>query len=367
MSFVGDVCLGLGLQSTLQKRGPDWPFVDITGVLRESDLAVANLECTLVDDRCPFSLRSEPMAVGIENALGLKRAGIKILNLANNHALDCGKEGLSATMRFLDNQGLAYFGAGKRLSQAETACIVTHLGRRVGFLGACDVSRFYAGENTAGIAPYKLAALTARVRALRPRVDIVVVCLHADLEFTDYPSPGRIRASRSLVDAGASIVVQHHPHVCQGVERYRNGLIAYSLGNFVFFVRGNKYQESVPGTAHGVILQTTIDFRGETPQVDWSFVPTTITEDNRTILSSSDEAPRQLRHLKDISDALSDRKRVRREWWRRCHREVSHTALSAYYQLRRGQLLGAVATALRSVKVSENRRWLRGWMSGGLF
>lgn len=127
--------------------------------------------------------------------------------------------------------------------------------------------RHFAAAGSPGIAPLHPGFLLRQTREAAKQAKLIIVSLHADLEFTPYLSPRRIRLSRQLIEAGAHMVIQHHPHVFQGIETHKNGLIAYSLGNFVFSVNGNPYQENRPGTKESFVLQVKADKRGVAPSL----------------------------------------------------------------------------------------------------
>ena len=246
LAFVGDVCMGGGVPEVIRSHGPDYPFREVSSMLQGADLAVGNLECWISDAGTP-----DKMAVAPAFVAGLASSGLKAMSLANNHIMDGGARGLLSTNRVLDTLGIGHFGAGTSLSAAAAPLVKEVGGVRIGIIGACDVAKLYAGPESAGIAPLNWRRLSDQVSSLQGDVDLTIVCIHADMEFSNYPSPARIRGSRHLVEAGADLVIQHHPHVCQGVESYQGGLIAYSLGNFVFNVQDNPYQRNRTGCDWG--------------------------------------------------------------------------------------------------------------------
>jgi gamma-polyglutamate biosynthesis protein CapA len=204
------------------------------GVLRRADVRFANLEAPLLaDGRALFStgvrLRSPPAVADL-----LRRLGIDMVGLANNHMLDFGPEGLASTLRELQASGLPAVGAGPTRAAAHQTAVLTVKGKRVAFLSACDDEGGGATRTGLGVALIAPRALTAAVRRLRAQVDYVVVGLHTGVEFCPCPEPFFVRLARRLIDAGAAVVAGHHPHVPQGLERRGHGLIAYSLGDFLF-------------------------------------------------------------------------------------------------------------------------------------
>jgi len=115
--------------------------------------------------------------------------------------------------------------------------IITNGSTRIGFIGYTDVhidSPFYADKCNRGIAKFDINDARENIKQNRNQVDILIVNLHWGIEYFHLPTPNQILYARELIDAGADIIIGHHPHMLQGIEKYRHGIIAYSLGNFVF-------------------------------------------------------------------------------------------------------------------------------------
>lgn len=366
LAFVGDICLAGDIRTGLSSVGRLAPVDGVREVLGRADIAVGNLECCLTADAFPENLPKNIMAVPAAVVDKATFFPLKVLGLANNHVMDAGLSGLLTTKQFLEASQIASFGAGEDVERAEGCVSVEVEGVHVAFLGACDVTKYGATAITPGIAPLSLSRLANRIRAAKSTYDLVVVVLHADLEFTHYPSPGRMRLSRQLIDGGADAVIQHHPHVCQGIEYYRHGVIAYSLGNFIFPVAGNSYMQSHEGTGWGVILFLHVQGSRESRQISWSLEPVTIGEDNCPTLSVAPHRENQLRILERISAELRNPGKIRRHWWNRCVAEGKTTYYVLAHTRRRlgtGAMLKAVASLLRD---PYERRWMYGALSGGL-
>jgi poly-gamma-glutamate synthesis protein (capsule biosynthesis protein) len=164
----------------------------------------------------------------------LKELGISIVNVANNHIADYGVEGIMETMRYLDSIGVQYVGIGRDLRSARRPVMMEKGGWKIGFLGYYGRGDFAAGEHRAGFAPRKESYILQDVRSLRSQVDFVVVNFHWGVELAPHPEAEQITLARKVIDAGADLIVGHHPHVLQGIEEYKGKHIAYSLGNFIF-------------------------------------------------------------------------------------------------------------------------------------
>jgi poly-gamma-glutamate synthesis protein (capsule biosynthesis protein) len=226
--------LARDLTTLMADHGALYPFERVAHLLHDADLTFANLEVALTDRGAPadklYTFRTPPRFVR-----GLVDAGIDLVALGNNHTADFGRDGVEDTLAALDGAGLAHAGAGMDEAQARRPAFVEAHGLRIALLSYTDIlENTFAGPVTPGVALATVDAIDADVRAARATADAVVVSLHFGIEYTDAPSPAQQQLARAAVDAGALLVLGHHPHTLQGWERYGGGLIVYSLGNFVF-------------------------------------------------------------------------------------------------------------------------------------
>jgi poly-gamma-glutamate capsule biosynthesis protein CapA/YwtB (metallophosphatase superfamily) len=232
LSFVGDIHAG---RRSTEAFASDPAFLDApAALLRRADVSFANLEGPLLRDGNPLFSSGVRLQASPEAAAILRHLGIHIVGLANNHTSDYGPEGVVSTQETLRAGGVEWVGAGRTELEARSPVVVTVRGQRIGFLATCDDEGGAAGPHRPGVWVIQRRALLAAVQDLRTRSDVVVVSIHTGIELSPCPEPYFVRLARQLVDAGATLVVGHHPHVPQGIERHGKGLIAYSLGNFLF-------------------------------------------------------------------------------------------------------------------------------------
>jgi poly-gamma-glutamate capsule biosynthesis protein CapA/YwtB (metallophosphatase superfamily) len=232
MRFGGDCLLAVHYESGVGDS-IHHAFVDFD-VFRTADIAMVNLECPVTTrgsrQKKPFTFRMHPRFLP-----ALSRAGISIVNLANNHIYDFGPLGLFDTISYLDSAGIEYVGAGRDRSEAHRPVVRQIKGKRIGFLGYYGGGEApAAGKNTPGVAHRSLSLMVNDILALRPKVDYIVVNLHWGTEKAEHPEQWQMEQARALIDAGADAIIGHHPHVLQGIERYKHGVVAYSLGNLIF-------------------------------------------------------------------------------------------------------------------------------------
>jgi poly-gamma-glutamate synthesis protein (capsule biosynthesis protein) len=233
---VGDVLL-----DDTEARGVN-AFAHVSPALSSADLAIVNLETAVADEGVgtpeakTYVFRSPPSA-----ATTLARAGVDIANLANNHALDYGPAAFVAGLGHLKNAGVDVVGGGHNATEATAPLMRVVGGVRVAVLGASRVIPSHSWNATAtqpGIASaYEVRALTDRVRRAKAAADVVIVVVHWGTEGATCPEPVVVSLASALRAAGATAVLGSHPHVLQPVKRDGDGVIAYSLGNFVFHHR----------------------------------------------------------------------------------------------------------------------------------
>jgi poly-gamma-glutamate synthesis protein (capsule biosynthesis protein) len=139
-------------------------------------------------------------------------------------------------MDVLHARGIVPVGGGMSMAEAAAPVIVARNGIRIAFLARTFIlpDGVIYREDVPTIAVYDPKAVEDEIRAARRRADAVIVSLHWGIEYARQPQESQRRIARRLIKAGADLVLGHHTHTPQPVERYRNGLIAYSLGNFVF-------------------------------------------------------------------------------------------------------------------------------------
>jgi len=213
-----------------------WPFAKIAQFTADVDITVFNLESPFLktaDYLVPsgsFIFKADPKAV-----VGLKLAGVDILSLANNHIMNMGAKGLEDTLSILNSAGIVAIGAGQNEAGARQAYLWEDKGWRVAFLAyAYPKDNSVASDNRPGIATMNQDDLKEDIAIWRSQADLVIVLIHAGVEYKSKPNNQQITFAHAAIDAGADAVIGHHPHWPQSWEIYKNRPIFYSLGNFVF-------------------------------------------------------------------------------------------------------------------------------------
>lgn len=233
----GDVNFGDGVTPTITAGGPDYPWEDAAAVFEKADLGFVNLECCLATGGSPvagkeFTFRGPP-----EAAAGMADAGVSVVSLANNHSKDYGTPAFLETLENLEESGVAWCGAGKDAAEAYSPRVLETHGRKVAFVAFTWVvpEGWPATASSPGCATtYDSERVAETIRNARSGADYVVASFHWGIELATSPNSEQRTLARLAVDSGADLVLGHHPHVVQGFEVYKDRLIAYSLGNFIF-------------------------------------------------------------------------------------------------------------------------------------
>ncbi|MCL6456751.1 MAG: CapA family protein [Gorillibacterium sp.] len=260
MTFVGDVLLGSTVESLLAKSGYDYPYQQVLSYLQRPDLTIANLETPITTQGTKqvkeYVYRSSPLVLPAFQA-----AGFDLVNLANNHSMDYGPDGLLDTFTHLKKQGIPYVGAGHNAEEAFSPVILEKKGMKIAFLGFTRVvpeQSWKAGANTPGLADtYNYTAPVEAIKKAAKLADLVVVIPHWGVERNDLPEAYQKDLARRYIDAGADLVVASHTHVLQGFESYKGKWIAYSLGNFIFTTN------NTPKTWDSMILEASCSQEGD--------------------------------------------------------------------------------------------------------
>ena len=239
--LTGDIMLNRGVKYMVEKYGKrnfDFPFLKIANYLKGSDILFGNLEGVISDKGTKagsiYSFRAEPAAID-----SLTYTGFNVLSLANNHAFDYGIEALTDCLTRLKNKGINYIGAGFTKSEAYSPIVKEIKGTKIGFLAYTNLGPETwraEGENPgiAWISKDDFQKVGEDIKKAKEKVDILIISLHSGKEYQKMPTQFQIDFAKTAIDAGADLVVGHHPHVTQSNKKYKNGYIFYSLGNFVF-------------------------------------------------------------------------------------------------------------------------------------
>lgn len=287
-------------------RGADTPVLasGLQERVQRADHAIANLEAPLPVDADPIPKSGPALTTDADSVERLADAGFDLLTLANNHMMDYGETGLRATQGACDAVGVETCGAGETRADALEPATFTQAGVTVAVVNVCEREYGVAGRTKAGTAPADHRNAVTAVRDATVGSDVVVVVSHGGVEYVPLPPPTRRNRLREFVEAGADLVVGHHPHVSQGWEVYEGIPVFPSLGNFAF-----DRQADNPNTVRGLVLE--VGFDGSHLK-DITPVPTMVDGAVRELADA--EAGEFGDYLTRAGDVLADDGRYEAHW-----------------------------------------------------
>jgi len=236
--FTGDILLDRGVRRVIAHHGVDCLFSDgIDSVFRSAQLVVGNLECPATKIKAPvfkrYIFRGEPEWLDT-----LQQHGITHLNLANNHSIDQGREGLMDTRRNIIKAGMTPIGAGANMQEAAEPMLLASAPRRVWFVPSLRLAleNYTYLPDQPCVSQEPMDSLLQRVFRLRKAdsTAVIVVSLHWGGEHTLEPVSLQRHQAHQLILAGANVLICHHTHTLQTIETFRGKQIYYSIGNFIF-------------------------------------------------------------------------------------------------------------------------------------
>jgi len=266
LKAVGDVMLARNVAKYIQKEGISYPVSHMADWLADADVTMGNLESPLSTAGTPIlgkgiCFRGDPASVKV-----LTQSGFDLMTIANNHAVDYDSPALLETIRVLKGQGIVVIGGGEDIQRAKKPAIMETNGVKIACLGYTEMAdifwdpsyprRMRATESVPGVAPLEKESILSDIAAVRDEADVVVVTLHWGVEYQEQPETYQREMAKAFIDAGADVIIGHHPHCIQGVETYKNGIIFYSLGNFIFD------QDWSLQTRQGLALEMTVSALG---------------------------------------------------------------------------------------------------------
>ncbi len=241
LAAVGDIMLDRSVGEKIDQNGSAYIIEQVAAQLKQADITFGNLECPLstVGPHAPrehLIFRADPETVQV-----LVLGGFDIVSLANNHTLNAGRAGLLQTLQHLEEANIAYVGAAREKEKGSQPVFFDIAGLRLGFLAYTDLN---FGHGSDSKVDSDLTNLRAEIAAAKNKCDLLTVSYHWGVEYHRHPTSRQVEVAHVSVDAGADVVLGHHPHVLQGVEIYQRCPILYSMGNFIFDQRAGERMES---------------------------------------------------------------------------------------------------------------------------
>ena len=240
ISIVGDMLMDSSVRGQIDRNGVEFPWEHVKDYFQKDNLTIGNLETSITTSGTKwadkqYNFRSDP-----KNLIAMKKAGMEVVSIANNHSLDYGYDGFLDTLNHLDKAEIKRIGGGKNRKEAMEGIIIEEEGIKIGILSfsrvvpSVDWYATYQRPGIVGAYDCHIKEVLDRVTEIKEEVDILVLSIHWGVELSTTPRNEEIAFAKKLIDAGVDIVMGHHPHVLQGIEIYNGKPIFYSLGNFIF-------------------------------------------------------------------------------------------------------------------------------------
>ena len=236
--FTGDILLDRGVRKVIEHHGTNYLFdKSIDSILSKANIVVGNLECPATSIKAPmhkrFVFRGEPSWLA-----ALRKHGFTHLNLANNHSIDQGRNGLMDTQENIAKAGMKAIGSGKNMDEAAEPVLLIEHPRKVWLIASLRMAleNFAYLPNRPSVNMETTEAIAKRIRKIKkadPKA-VVIVSLHWGAEHTSEPVPSQRLEAHRLINAGADALICHHTHTLQTIEHYKGRDIYYSIGNFIF-------------------------------------------------------------------------------------------------------------------------------------
>jgi poly-gamma-glutamate synthesis protein (capsule biosynthesis protein) len=298
ISMVGDIIFYGSVESYMKKYGDHYLLESYGPLMKKSDIVLGNLETSIskrgvpVEDK-QYTFRGKPEALKT-----LKNNNFTAVSIANNHVLDYGVEAFLDTLNYLEKYELLYAGGGRNKEEALKGILIEKNGIKVGFLAFTKVVplvEWYAGKNKPGIIGAYMVHEKEFVKAIKDmkqNCDVLVVSVHWGKESSTVIREEEQYIGRRMIDAGADIIMGHHPHVVQGIEIYKGKPIFYSLGNFIFTKSRNDLNNKT------IMANVTVDKEGNI--IDINIIPGNINNGKPTPMEGA-EKDSFIKHLNKMN------------------------------------------------------------------
>jgi len=242
----GDLNLAHWITPILEKKGKEYPFKFIKDYMFSADLVFSNLEAPFCNNGKPYP-KNFVFKVPEKHVNVLKAGNINLVSLANNHILDYGMLCLKSTVELLEKEKIHFAGAGENFEKAHKPAVFEINNIKFAFFAYSMTlpKYFFASDSTGGTAYPKRKILKDSISFYNDKVDHIIVSFHWGKELSELPKEYQQKYARWAIDYGADLILGHHPHVLQGIEKYKNRIIVYSLANFIFASYSSKATESI--------------------------------------------------------------------------------------------------------------------------
>lgn len=232
IGLLGDICVVKDAYEVMLDQGARTFADSVFESVDDCDLIIANLEAPVTNsqtsrEKKQYNLQHSPDVLDIfDNRFAI--------TIANNHMMDFGEKGLSDTITALTSKKIDFSGAGKNIESAGKVIIKQVNNYNVAIICAADPRSNPATTSTSGTYPADAEVITATIKSLIADIDLIIVTVHAGIEFVSIPSPFQQSFAEKCHKAGATIVQYHHTHCVSGISKTDDCITFLGSGNFIF-------------------------------------------------------------------------------------------------------------------------------------
>lgn len=263
INIVGDFVFSGRIEKNMHDPDYDEHFSSVIDIFNQADINILNLESPIVSnglyiplDKCGPNLQSHKKCITL-----LKKFGINLVTLANNHIYDYCDNGIINTVNELSLNKINYIGIGNNIGEAKKIFKQTISGVKISFINCCEKEFSIATKKHGGANPLDIIDISRDIINNRNTSDYIILIIHGGIEHYKYPSPHMKKTYQYFIDCGADIIVNHHQHCFSGYEEYKHGKIFYGLGNFCFDNNSMKRSSWNEGLLLQLTLTNTISFK----------------------------------------------------------------------------------------------------------
>ena len=312
MLLLGDVSPSKASRESFRAKDVDALFSDAVSIFENRDFIFVNLECALTESDVPIKKIGPPLKGPIETAEVLKKVGVDLCGLSNNHIFDLGKRGVADTLKALDDAGLAYTGFGDNYEDSRKNYVFEKNGEKFAIIAVSEHEYCYALDDRMGARPFDEIHTLEDIRAAKAEGARVIVIYHGGKEFCRYPSPRHRKVCQGMVRAGAELILSQHSHCVGSYEEYEGATIVYGQGNFHFVLHQSTYCPDMDMWTE----ELAVEYDTDTKKVTYIPLRGSLT-DASIMLAPDGEAI--LKRFEERSQILKDKKAWREEWHKFCY------------------------------------------------
>lgn len=217
---------------------------ELLEIISRADFRIFNLEVPLTDTATPIEKHGRNLIASTKSVNGIKKLGVDLVTMANNHIMDQGIQGLQSTIQALNNAEIRFVGVGSNLKEAQQPYYFISKGIKYGVYACAEHEFSIAQDDYPGANPFDPFESLDHVASMKASCDYVIVLYHGGKEQYRYPSPSLQKTCRKFIDKGADFVICQHSHCIGCKEEYKNGTVVYGQGNFLFSQWDNEYWNS---------------------------------------------------------------------------------------------------------------------------